>query len=346
MRGIATSIAALAIGAVLGLALAETLVRVVAPQPFTPLIAGFGPENMVELDPRYGWKLVAGIRWRWQGNTTIEINSLGLRDREYGPKGADEIRILSLGDSFAFGAGVELDETYAKVLEHKLRERFPQLPISVINAGVAGYGQRQEILAFADLRPVIDPDIVLATFVAANDAENNAKFDDQLRDRIKNPVGFVGRHSHAVRLVLKTAYPVTDALMNRNPRHIAHTIDLLRQLEQDFTVAHVPYLMVVIPARHQLRPNSQVWSRVLLQLGFEGFLFRQNRMVIDHFVREQIPYVDTQPSLAARDRRESVVFDNDSHTNAIGHETIADAILEQVATLVREAARQRTLATP
>jgi lysophospholipase L1-like esterase len=332
---------ALLVATTVALAGAEGLVRLVAPQPITPLTAGFAPPDMVAFDPRYGWKLAPRSQWRWQYDTTIATNALGLRDRDYGPKGPREIRVLSLGDSFAFGAGVELEQTYAKVLERKLATRFPELTIAVVNAGIAGYGQRQAILGFDDLRPLLEPDVVIATFVAGNDVENNTVLDRQLRDRTKSPLGLFGRNSHAARLVLKTLYPFTDALMNRDVANIEATIALLRRLEARFADAGVPYLMVVIPARHQIRPQSQVWSRMLVRLGLDGFVFRQNRMVLDHFERDAIPYVDTLGPLAARDVVESVVFDDDAHTNVLGHEVIADALLPRVSDMVAETWRRR-----
>ena len=315
-------------------ALAEAMVRLVSPQPQTPLTAGFAPAEFVSFDERYGWKFAPHAQWTWQNETTVHTNALGLRDRDYGPKAANEIRVLSLGDSFAFGAGVELEETYGKVLERKLGERFPACTFTVINAGIPGYGQRQELAAFHDLGGSLAPDLVLASFVAGNDVENNAKFDRQLRERVKTPLGFVGRHSEAARLVLKAAFPVTDAMMNRDTAYIAETIDLLRRLESDVRAAGLPYLMFVIPARHQIRPRAQLWSRLLIRAGLENYLFRQNRMVLDHLESEHVPYVDMLAPLVGHDAVESVVFDDDSHTNAVGHAVMAEALLPRVSELV------------
>ena len=53
--------------------------------------------------------------------TTVEISSQGQRDREYlivKPKGT--YRIIILGDSIAFGWGVELEQTMAKSMERML----------------------------------------------------------------------------------------------------------------------------------------------------------------------------------------------------------------------------------
>src|SRR5258706_15030760 len=44
----------------------------------------------------------------------LVTNSIGLKDREYGPKKANEFRIVALGDSFTEGAVPELSQTYVK----------------------------------------------------------------------------------------------------------------------------------------------------------------------------------------------------------------------------------------
>ena len=69
----------------------------------------------------------------------FSVNSLGLRDYEYSLKKPKSVfRILMLGDSFTEGYGVELEETFSKLVEKKLntdkKEKF-----EVINAGVTGY---------------------------------------------------------------------------------------------------------------------------------------------------------------------------------------------------------------
>ena len=55
-----------------------------------------------------------------------KVNSLGLRDREFSrtrPEG--QIRILCLGNSTTYGAGVAMEDTYPKQLEDLLRQRYP-----------------------------------------------------------------------------------------------------------------------------------------------------------------------------------------------------------------------------
>src|SRR3989344_5337015 len=58
-------------------------------------------------------------------NISINTNSLGYRDYEFTIKKPEDInRILVIGDSTTYGFGVEIDETYAKVLEKYLNEEI------------------------------------------------------------------------------------------------------------------------------------------------------------------------------------------------------------------------------
>ena len=62
-------------------------------------------------------------------------NSLGLRDDEISLQAPE---IISLGDSYAMGWGVEPDETYAQVLERGSK-------MKVLNAGISSYGTIREM---------------------------------------------------------------------------------------------------------------------------------------------------------------------------------------------------------
>jgi lysophospholipase L1-like esterase len=282
---------------------------------------------MHQADPIYGFVLKPNIVVPFVFETHLATNSLGLRDREFGPKRSGEFRILSLGDSYALGFGVELEQSYGKVLERELNWRFPAVTFSVINAGVEGYGTRQMLMSFQHLRRQLQPDFVLATFVAGNDVYENAVFEERLRTHNHTPLGVLGRNSHAVRLVLRVTFPLWFFWANRDTDNIAHTIDLLRELESTFRQAGVPYLMLVIPARHQIAPSVNPAVRILLDLGFESLVLRQNRKIIDHFRYDGVPFIDLWPALVARNREAPVSFPNDSHLNALGHEVIANEVL-------------------
>ena len=319
-------------GIAFGLLAAELATRLVAPQRLT---RAFIPEvgqmaSIHRLDANMGLVLKSHLDEAFIFGTHLTTNSLGLRDREIGPKQPGELRVLSLGDSYAFGYGVELEQMYAKVLERGLSRQLSPTIVSVINAGVVGYGTQQQRIAFQRLRRKLQPDFVLATFTAGNDVYENAIFEEQLRTHLQTPLGLVGRHSHLVRLLLKVTFPVWFFLENRDTDHIAHTIELLRELESDFRSAQVPYLILVIPARHQIRPEVEPVAKILMDLGFDGLVFRQNQLVIQHLREDSVPFVDLWGPLVARDQQRRVSFTDDSHLNAIGHEVIAQQILTRL----------------
>jgi lysophospholipase L1-like esterase len=91
-----------------------------------------------------------------------EFNSDGLRDHPVGPKG-DRFRILFLGDSLLTG-GDTVDETIAGHLRTTLH-RDPGLEqIDVVNAGIRGYTNYQEILYLKKYGLKFHPDVVGVQF--------------------------------------------------------------------------------------------------------------------------------------------------------------------------------------
>jgi lysophospholipase L1-like esterase len=314
---------------VAGLLLAEVMTRWFIPYEATPL-GGYDPTGLLTYDPELGFVMTPHFAGPWARGVFVETNSIGLRDKDYGPKNENEIRILSLGDSYAFGFGVELSSSYAKVLERNLSESLPGVDVSVINGAVSGYSTHQQILMFEKLFPLLKPDFVLATFVGGNDVYENAAFHEALREKANTPVGWLGRQSHLVRLVLQAIFPATYFLSNRWEPNIDYTIGLLADLEQRLKAKNVPFLMLVIPARHQIRPDVHPGSRLLGMLGFEWLIQHQNEKVMAHFESTHTPYVDLRPALVNHDRVERVSFADDSHTNAVGHRVIAEEIFRRI----------------
>lgn len=311
------------------LTVAEVLLRVLSPQTLTPAFIWPGREDaaLFALDPRYGVVLKPNLDEIAQFGTHVRTNSRGLRDHEFGAKQSDEFRILSLGDSYAFGFGVEVEQSYTKVVEDRLNRELPGRTFSVVDAGVTGYGTKQQDMVLQDLLPVLKPDFVLATFTAGNDVYDNAVFEDQLRTGLQTPLGFVGRHSHLARLFLKASFPLWFFLENREAKRLQHTIRLLEELEAHLREAGLPYLMLVIPARHQIRPSVEPAARLLMSVGLESLVFRQNQWVIRHFRQQQVPYLDLWPPLVKQDSVAQVSFVEDSHLNALGHQVVAREIV-------------------
>ncbi|PYQ39814.1 MAG: hypothetical protein DMF77_20380 [Acidobacteria bacterium] len=125
-----------------------------------------------EADPARGWRHRPGARGRF-GRAEYLINSRGLRDVEHEPAPASgETRVLILGDSFAEGFSVALEDGVARVLERDLRRAG--YPTEVINGGTVGYSTDQEYLFYRDEGAAYAPRMVVLLFYY-NDIIYNAR---------------------------------------------------------------------------------------------------------------------------------------------------------------------------
>ncbi|MCE9613098.1 MAG: SGNH/GDSL hydrolase family protein [Lentisphaerae bacterium] len=158
---------ALAIGVTCALAVAVEF----ALRPFRP---GWAPVHQDRLlwrhDPLLGWANAPNHTGRLHGpefSVDVRTNARGLRDRDFPDLPAPgRKRLLVIGDSFAWGMGVDADARFSALLA----ERHPQWDI--INAGCSGYGTDQELLYLRRDGLALRPDVVLLLF-SANDFGNN-----------------------------------------------------------------------------------------------------------------------------------------------------------------------------
>lgn len=96
--------------------------------------------KIIRPDPVLGWDVKAGLditRLNADGNVwVIKTDRSGIRGTSFWPPNSR--KVLVLGDSFAFGEGVNL--------EHRFDAIIAANGFSVINLGVMGYGTDQELL--------------------------------------------------------------------------------------------------------------------------------------------------------------------------------------------------------
>lgn len=150
-------------------------------------------------DPELGYRMRPGFAGTYRQDYTsrIEVNSLGLRDREYGPRRPSIPRILAVGDSFTFGDGVELIETWPKQLEQALHASG--LAAEIVNAGTSGYGTLQYAALVRRLLPIYSPDLVIV-MVTFNDPGNDVATEKGIFPPLKtgqHPAKrWLKRHSH------------------------------------------------------------------------------------------------------------------------------------------------------
>jgi lysophospholipase L1-like esterase len=167
-RNLLINLGLLAVSSLSALALCEVGLRVLGRGPLyvSPERAQFW-----KYDSLLGWAHQPGQQGVFetrQFRTEVRINQAGLRDREHAyARPADTERILVLGDSFAWGYGVEENERFSQLLESALN-------VEVINAGVSGYSTDQELLWLENEGVKYDFDLVILAFTG-NDVGDNER---------------------------------------------------------------------------------------------------------------------------------------------------------------------------
>lgn len=115
-----------------------------------------------------GWELVPRASGYGALGEYYHVNSAGLRGEEHSrEKKPGVYRVAVLGDSFTFGMGVNLEDTYPKRIEKLLQQVNPDL--EVINFGVIGHNmwQHYEMLRHKVLG--YQPDLVVLGLFAGDD---------------------------------------------------------------------------------------------------------------------------------------------------------------------------------
>ncbi len=103
------------------------------------------------------------------GEVEITISSQGFRDRFFPKKADDEYRIAVVGDSFTLGFSTPLRDSMPKIIERVLNEENLSKNVSVINAGLAGSSQWQQLYVLREQVIPLEPDLVVLQYYPEND---------------------------------------------------------------------------------------------------------------------------------------------------------------------------------
>jgi len=166
----------------MGVVISEVGLRVarVEGYPKIPDVADSAPTGFHTADPDLGWKLKPGVsgEWNGEGESFVQVNSEGLRDREHTKaKPPNTLRIAVLGDSFTEAIHVPVEQTFWSKLERKLGNCEAvkgRQNVEVINFGVQGYSNAQALIMLQKKVWDYNPDIVILAFFIGNDVINNS----------------------------------------------------------------------------------------------------------------------------------------------------------------------------
>jgi lysophospholipase L1-like esterase len=101
--------------------------------------------------------------------TVERVNSLGFRDREFNIEKQAAIRIVAIGDSFTYGWGVNIEDSWPKQLEQLLRAQG--LDVEILNLGKPAAGPDEYAHIAETALPLLKPDLVIMGVLAGDDLQ-------------------------------------------------------------------------------------------------------------------------------------------------------------------------------
>ncbi len=145
--------------------------------------ANFDPQTRQALlvhDAQALWVQAPSRSGAWFLTPHVRTDALGLRGPPLPPRaGADEVRLLFLGDSVTFGMRVEEHERFSDRLVEALGADVPGLRFSAVNAGVVGHAASQLLARLPGLLDATRPDAVVLSS-GLNDCQLRPATDAQL----------------------------------------------------------------------------------------------------------------------------------------------------------------------
>ena len=337
-RGILINLSLIVISTLFALVVSEIALRLMG---YTPLYVSPERDQFWKYDPLLGWAHEPGQEGIFetpQFRTVVRINENGLRDRQHSYERPDDIeRVLVIGDSFAWGYGVEESERFSQLLEKSL-------DVEVINAGVSGYSTDQELLWYKNEGIKYETDLVVLV-IAGNDVGDNdrqlvntiyykpkfviqdgqlvltgnpvpktdpqGKFIYSLSQRSALAYFLIQRYFDALSLIAKTRATSEDASptvsgvkTEREP--FQPTLALINEM-RDIAESRKAEFMIVSTDRWWNYPGEETYNDFVGTLQDEGYL------VLD---------VESMPGFDS----EEMLIPDDGHWNQSGHEFVAEKI--------------------
>jgi len=307
----------------------------------------------------------AGSLVRPEFSTTVHINSHGHRGEEFNLEKDGRFRILAIGDSFTFGWGSDDDETYPAQLERSLRHRTGDPRIEVINAGfAAAYYPDTYYLYLKHIGVELAPDLVLVGFFLGNDVDHVSFGENRWPavDEAGLPLAVSGamtasddgfatlrlngrrhrypvlRNSHLFQLAAlayrlrRLGAPQHNEWMYR-AEYAPRTEEAVRNVEKLLLAtaevareADVPLLIVMFPAREQLRPEAYDIGTGTNRNGLD--LEKPQRIFARFFKENDIDHLDLLPAFRARYSADTLYFPHDGHWTPRGNEVASEIIAD------------------
>jgi len=295
-------------------------------------IGGVAPKNSGNLlqfikevdNPELGFELIPDKKGYLRG-VKVEINPEGLRDHYYSlKKPKNTFRICVIGDSVAFGFGVEANESFPKILEEKLNEKTRA---EVINFAVPAYNGVQEFTILKDKVLDYDPDlIIIAHFLNDPDGvwnlfETSAPISPTIKTFFSENsylYNFVrGRWGRVLNRAGVTSFTPYKNLYEEDSEIWKTHKERFENMSAISKSEKIPILVVILPNWKNLN---------------ESYDFKEEHKLISNTVDEAgLDFLDIYPKIYGLDEVDYLIDPEDAaHPNYKGHELLGYLIYMKI----------------
>jgi hypothetical protein len=318
-----------------------------------------GPDGRGRAIPGYRGRFVhrefSGVR--------VEINDWGLRDGldEARPPEEGDLALFALGDSFTFGLGVALEDTF----QERLEALDPRL--CVFGAGIPGYGPAHAARMLEDLLLAVRPRAVVYALCEGNDFQDTAWAElvdlppasppdsapvpapvDPVRravDQLRRPefwrdacaLAQVGsrRGTGLPSVFMKNA--LSGELPEEHAAMFPGVVDALTAMRARCAALEADFFVLLIPSPVQADP-ARFEQYIAGRLGLDPADFTRTGFHEDLARRLRdagLAVVDPLPQLEAAIEAGEPCYHVEGHWNARGHRAAAEALMPAVRELLK-----------
>ncbi len=345
------------ISVIICLAIIEILVRVYVPTWYPRYSFIADPDLGYINTPNHSFRLKSG-----EFDISSTTNRHGFRDDSFEKDGRKVI--MALGDSFAWGFGVEYDQVFLTQLEKETGMR-------IVKTGVCGYGTIHAAKLFEREWKTFEPDIVLLSFFIGNDFYENTgahnltvidgwfreipKGDSSLayttvtwlRGKLRLVEFVIGKIKSSITLYdmvsrfgfargeligevdlfkIEESPPVTKAY--------ERTYEIIAQLGREVKNSGAKLIVAIIPTKNQV--DQELFSDEMKRAGkdiSDYDLKAPNRRLTAMLDELGIAYTDLTPGFRERQRKSpasKLYFAVDRHWNKEGHDLAASLLAKTI----------------
>ncbi len=330
------------------------IIMEVAVRMLDPIIAKPEMIQLYQKSPVLGWDLIPGSSGIGVLDESYEINAAGFRDFEYALRKREGMyRIMVIGDSFTFGRGVDLKDTYPKQLERILNAK--NLSYEVINCGIIGHDMWQHYAMLKHKVLPYRPDLVVLGLHLNDFTQSYPPNDPQYQG--SNPIAEIYesevlrwsyfwntvRHINSrfeYKYRYRRGYTYLKSIEKRKERlGPARSTDVSYRIMSG-KMEKRKYLEFSKTLKEFVRAANLGGSKVLVVMIPDSVQLNDPELqFVNDFVSQMtgklgVPFVDTTRSLEAEEDHTSLyLFPFDAHNSPKGLKIIAEAIADKIGEL-------------